>query len=75
MNAPKPKQSGSEFLSDPKFWDDFPGLLSVENKVYFEFAATLGVSKAEAREKRSAQLRRYLLNLSPFMHRSNGTIN
>jgi hypothetical protein len=75
MNASKPKPRGGEVLSDPKFWDDFPGLLAVDNKVYFEFAATLGVSEADARARRREQLRRYLLKISPHMHDGNDTVH
>jgi len=73
MNA-KPQPRGREVLSDPKFWDDFPGLLTAKEELYFEFAATLGVSEADARKLRRVQLQRYFLKISPI-HRATATVH
>jgi hypothetical protein len=63
-----------EFLSDPKFWETFPGFFFNDEKL-LEFAEVVGVSAEYIKSKREEHFRLYLVKLSPHLHPGNDSIN
>jgi hypothetical protein len=73
-------EESDSWLSDPRFWNEVSSIFLTDdrehnNEMIAEFAEVAGVPEERIRAGLLAYIRRYVREMSPYFHRSKGTLH